>query len=136
MTFTYFYENYRNVLSSEILLNFLREKNFIVWAGDIKESEAFLGTTILIFIYFWILTGKSKMQMTVSNVLLATRYPFTALIAPQASRMVVVDRVEGIMTTETFIAQLSQQIHRMDPVLISSRADRYVLKLLIQEIVN
>ncbi|KAI9340207.1 thioredoxin-like protein [Obelidium mucronatum] len=91
------------VLSNELLLEYLREKRFVVWAGDVKESEAFV----------------------VSNTLLATRYPFLGMIAPQGgSRMVVVERFEGLIDPETLRAALQAQMNRVDGVLNNARADR------------
>ncbi|KAJ3075531.1 hypothetical protein HDU98_007777 [Podochytrium sp. JEL0797] len=85
------------------LLQFLREKRFVVWAGDVKESEAFV----------------------VSNTLLTTRFPFLALIAPQSSsRMVVVDRFEGPLTPAVLISSLTIQLDRVNTVLTNVRLDR------------
>lgn len=42
---TIFILSLRNVLCSDVFLNFLSEKNAIVWAGDISETEAFQGKT-------------------------------------------------------------------------------------------
>ncbi|KAI8849474.1 hypothetical protein BC829DRAFT_182361 [Chytridium lagenaria] len=92
----------RNTMTSERFINYIQEQNFLVWAGDIKESESFL----------------------VSNVLLATRYPFIALIAPQGSRMVVVDRVEGPSSPEELITALSHHVNRFDSNINAIRADR------------
>ncbi|KAJ3107155.1 FAS-associated factor 2 [Phlyctochytrium bullatum] len=92
----------RNTLTSERLIKFLVDGNYLVWAGDIKESESFL----------------------VSNVLLATRYPFIALIAPQGSRMVVVDRLEGPSSPEELIAAITHHSSRFDSNLQAIRADR------------
>ncbi|KAI9355076.1 ubiquitin-related domain-containing protein [Zopfochytrium polystomum] len=94
---------HRETLGSERLLTYLREKNFLVWAGDVRESESFL----------------------VSNVLLATRYPFTAIIAPQGSRMVVVDRIEGLVSPDALVGILTRQTARVDPVIQALRTDRY-----------
>ncbi|KAJ3214026.1 hypothetical protein HDU67_002170 [Dinochytrium kinnereticum] len=92
----------RNTLTSERLINFIHESNILLWAGDIKEAETFL----------------------VSNVLLATRYPFLALIAPQGSRMVVIDRLEGPSSPEELIAAVSHHVNRFDTNLHAIRADR------------
>ncbi|KAI8620363.1 hypothetical protein BC830DRAFT_1099718 [Chytriomyces sp. MP71] len=93
----------RDTLASPIVLNFLREKRFLVWGGNICESEAFV----------------------VSNTLLATRYPFLSLIAPQgSSRMVVVDRVEGLIAPDALVATLQRQLDRVEAALRSVREDR------------
>ncbi|ORY34465.1 UBX-domain-containing protein [Rhizoclosmatium globosum] len=90
-------------LASPALLTFLREKRFLVWAGDVRESEAFM----------------------VSNTLLTTRYPFLAVIAPQGgSKMVVVERFEGVIDAEVLVAALGVQLARVDGVLSNVRADR------------
>ncbi|KAJ3037530.1 FAS-associated factor 2 [Rhizophlyctis rosea] len=92
----------RNVLNSDDLLNYLREKEVTVWAGDIREPEAF----------------------KVSNVLSATRYPFLGIIAPQGSRMVVADRVEGPKSAAEITAAITRVMDRMDTQIASIRAER------------
>ncbi|KAJ3191565.1 hypothetical protein HK101_007603, partial [Irineochytrium annulatum] len=92
----------RTTLTSGELLTFLLERNCLVWAGDVKESESF----------------------QVSNVLLATRYPFAALIAPQGSRMVVVDRLEGPTPPDRLVRSLRSHMTRVDSNLQAIRADR------------
>jgi FAS-associated factor 2 len=60
----------------------------------------------------------------VSNVLLATRYPFVGIVAPQGSRMVVVDRLEGLMSADVLVSALDRQLQRMDHALEAIRAER------------
>ncbi|TPX77378.1 hypothetical protein CcCBS67573_g01367 [Chytriomyces confervae] len=93
----------RDTLASPSLHQFLREKRLVVWGGDIRESEGFV----------------------VSNTLLATRYPFMALIAPQGStRMVVVERFEGPVSDTALKTALQVSLTRVDAVLRAVRDDR------------
>ncbi|KAI9199354.1 thioredoxin-like protein [Polychytrium aggregatum] len=92
----------RQVLSSDVMTEFLTSRRFIFWAGDIRESEAF----------------------QVSNVLSATTYPFLALIALQGTQMVVVDRVEGLTTSDEIIRILERHLGRLDAQLAAARMER------------
>ncbi|KAI8807186.1 thioredoxin-like protein [Cladochytrium replicatum] len=91
----------RTVLTDAGLLGYLSEKNFVVWAGDIRESEAF----------------------QVSAVLSATKYPFLALIALQGSRTVVINRIEGLKTAEQIVHILSRDVDRLEPQLALIRME-------------
>ncbi|KAJ3033770.1 FAS-associated factor 2 [Rhizophlyctis rosea] len=92
----------RTVLNSNELIDYLRDKNIMVWAGDIREPEAF----------------------KVSNVLSATRYPFLGIIGPQGSRMVVIERVEGPRTASQIITTITRVTDRMDGQIAAIRAER------------
>ena len=60
----------------------------------------------------------------VSDVLLSTRFPFSAVIAPQDSKMVVVDRIEGLVSPDALIAILTRQTNRMDASIRAIRMER------------
>lgn len=100
----------RETLISDILLTFLREHNVLVWAGDIKDPEAYQAS----------LTYK------------ATTFPFVAVIVaqiPQGSagsspRLFVVDRFEGYSSPENLIARLTLSIDRNGPSLQRIRNER------------
>ncbi|KAJ1562101.1 FAS-associated factor 2, partial [Nowakowskiella sp. JEL0078] len=93
----------RQTLASEQFSAWIQERNIIIWAGDIRESEAF----------------------KVSSLLMTTSYPFLAFIAHQGSRPAsVIDRFEGNKTPEQLIAIISQHIDRLDPQLAAVRAER------------
>ena len=92
----------KETLCSDAFIEFMTDKNCLVWAGNIKEAEAF----------------------KVSAVLGATSYPFMALIALKGHKMVVVHRFEGILTTEAYIGKLRRLTDRLDAQLAGLRADR------------
>ncbi|KAL2913390.1 UBX domain-containing protein 10 [Polyrhizophydium stewartii] len=92
----------RETLASEAFINFVNERNVLVWGGNIKEAEAFKG----------------------DSVLGATAYPFMALITLQGSNMVVASRFEGLMSTERIITKLQRLFDRFDPQLAGARAER------------
>ncbi|KAJ3125168.1 hypothetical protein HK098_000542 [Nowakowskiella sp. JEL0407] len=93
----------KNTISSERLTTWLREKNIVVWAGDIRESEAYKVCTLL-------------------NV---TRFPFLALIASQGSRpAVVIERFEGVFTAEKLIEKIGQHMTRLDPQMFAIKSER------------
>ncbi len=92
----------RQVICSESLISLLKEKNFVVWAGNIQYSEAY----------------------QVSNVLAASSFPFCALITLQGSRMTIIDRFEGILTSDELLIKLQAHTSRLDGQLASIRRDR------------
>eukprot|EP00842_Homolaphlyctis_polyrhiza_P005127 jgi/Hompol1/5615/HPOL_002009-RA len=92
----------RDTLASDVFINFLSERNIVVWGGDVKETEAY----------------------KVSLVLSATAYPFMALIMPQGSNMVVACRFEGLAPTDQIIQKMRRVMDRFDPQLVAARADR------------
>lgn len=55
-------------------MDYFKQKNILFWCGDIADTEAF----------------------QISGILSASRYPFVALVAPQGTKMQVVDRFQGI----------------------------------------
>ncbi|CAG8718549.1 2793_t:CDS:2 [Cetraspora pellucida] len=95
---------------SQLLLSFLRENNVLVWAGNIKDPEAF----------------------QVSSTLQATTYPFVAVIVlatPHGNtgtgpRMTVVDRIEGSLSPEILIARFTILLSRYGPGLQRFRNER------------
>ncbi|TPX69269.1 hypothetical protein SpCBS45565_g02606 [Spizellomyces sp. 'palustris'] len=92
----------RQTLGSESLSPFLIQKNILVWAGDVRNSEEF----------------------QVSNILSATKYPFLAIIAPHQSSLKVVERIEGPCSPDEVIAAVTRVIEQVDPQLLSIRAER------------
>ncbi|CAI2180171.1 9093_t:CDS:2 [Funneliformis geosporum] len=94
----------RETLTSDILLTFLREHNVLVWAGDIKDPEAYQATT----------------------------FPFVAVIVaqiPQGSagsspKLLFVTHYEGYSTPENLIAILTMSIERYGQSLQRIRNER------------
>ncbi|KAG9062537.1 hypothetical protein KI688_005452 [Linnemannia hyalina] len=99
----------RETLADSELLNYLRTNDFLVWGGNVKETEGF----------------------QVATTLQTVRYPFIGVIAlsqptagSSATKMVLVDRLEGPSTAEQVIQRLSQQVTRQSAALDRLRADR------------
>ncbi|KAI9489078.1 hypothetical protein BDB00DRAFT_845121 [Zychaea mexicana] len=100
----------RETMTSEELVNYLREKNVLVWGGNVRESEAF----------------------QVSSTLQATTYPFMAIIALQQSsstssgslKMTVVDRIEGPASPSTVIRRFDTVMQRHGNTLNRMRMER------------
>uniref|UniRef100_A0A1D1XIS9 UBX domain-containing protein 10 n=1 Tax=Anthurium amnicola TaxID=1678845 RepID=A0A1D1XIS9_9ARAE len=100
----------RDTLTSESLITFLREKNILTWAGDVKDPEP------------------SQASITLQ----ATSYPFIAIIVAQiphgstgsGPKMVVVDRFEEFSSPEDIIARLTTSINRYGPDLQRIRNER------------
>ncbi|CAG8515813.1 9005_t:CDS:2 [Paraglomus occultum] len=95
-------------LTSPLLIDFFRENNFIVWGGNVRESEAY----------------------QVSHKLRATTYPFVATIVyqqiPGTGRMdmVLSDKLEGLSTAENLLVNLTNSLQRHTPLLARLRAER------------
>ncbi|CAG8695905.1 thioredoxin-like protein [Gigaspora rosea] len=100
----------RETLTSDLLISFLRENDFLVWAGNIKDPEAF----------------------QVNSILQATTYPFVAVIVlatphgntGMSPRMTVVDRIEGLLSPEILIARFTILINRYGSGLQRIRNER------------
>ncbi|KAI8641801.1 thioredoxin-like protein [Parasitella parasitica] len=105
----------RHTLTAERLVNFIRDKKIIVWAGNVREAEAH----------------------KVSNTLNASTYPFMALIALQgttAPRMAVIERIEGTCHPEELISQIDIAMDRHGAVinrLLNERQHREMERQLI-----
>ncbi|KAI7899724.1 uncharacterized protein BX663DRAFT_520214 [Cokeromyces recurvatus] len=102
-------ENFcRNILTSNTLIEFIKEKQILVWAGDVHESEAH----------------------KVSYTLQATTYPFMALIAlktppgSSAAKMSVIERLEGYQDVDELISQIEMAIERHGAVMNRLKHER------------
>ncbi|KAK9720934.1 UBX domain-containing protein 10 [Basidiobolus ranarum] len=85
----------QDTLASERLVNFLREQEVIVWGGDTRGSEGH----------------------QVSNTLQARELPFVGLIGLQstpggASKMTLIEKIQGQSTPEIIVQRLSIQFQR------------------------
>jgi FAS-associated factor 2 len=92
----------RTTLGSERVIQYLRENNFLVWAGSVREPEGY----------------------QVSNLLQASKFPFCALVAPQGSMMKVFDRIEGIQSADELIGRLQRKISVLQAQLEAVRRER------------
>ncbi|KAI9591464.1 thioredoxin-like protein [Syncephalis fuscata] len=105
----------RTVLTSTQLCDFVDRHQFICWAGDIEDQEAF----------------------QVSTTLEATAFPFLAIVAlhmpgamsgasvlSSSARMTVVDRLDGIMDVNIIINRLQRVVDRYEGQLEAARAER------------
>ncbi|CAG8582239.1 155_t:CDS:2 [Acaulospora colombiana] len=86
----------KETLTSDDLISFLRDNNILVWAGNVKDPEAF------------------------QVIVLQTPHGSSGL----SPKMTVVDRIEGLSSPETLIARLTIQINRYGPGLQRFRMDR------------
>ncbi|KAF9951786.1 hypothetical protein BGZ72_006763 [Mortierella alpina] len=99
----------RETLADSELLSYLRANDFLFWGGNVKETEGF----------------------QVATTLQTVRYPFIGVIAlsqptagSSATKMVLIDRIEGPSTAEQIIQRLTQQVARQSAALDRLRAER------------
>lgn len=105
----------RDTLLDDSVVKFFQEHNILVWGGNVIDSEAY----------------------QVSNVLSCTKYPFLALLCLKSNTqetpdgptqgtptMSVVSRVQGVISPEKLIDKFSSQIERLEPTLVTLRAER------------
>ncbi|KAF9111699.1 hypothetical protein BGX27_004577 [Mortierella sp. AM989] len=99
----------KETLADSSLLSYLRTNEFLVWGGNVKETEGF----------------------QVATTLQTVRYPFIGVIAlsqptsgSSSTKMVLVDRIEGPSTAEQIIQRLTQQVARQSTALERLRAER------------
>lgn len=109
-----------NTFVNETLLHdnfieFLQEHNILIWGGNVRESEAY----------------------QVSNVLGVNKYPFLALLSlktqttetpegttTSAPTLSVITKTQGLISQDKLIDKLSSQIERLEPTLVTIRAER------------
>lgn len=90
------------------MIEFIKEKNILVWGGNVRESESH----------------------KVSYALQATRYPFLALIALQTStgqsapKMTVIERMEGPCHREELVSQIEIAMERQGAVVNRLKNER------------
>jgi FAS-associated factor 2 len=89
-------------LVSEPFVNYINEKNILVWGGNVKESEAY----------------------KVSTMLGATKYPFMAFIALHENRMKVVHRFEGMIPATSLVDTMDRLIERLNRPYEVARQER------------
>ncbi|KAF8983625.1 hypothetical protein BGZ46_009887 [Entomortierella lignicola] len=99
----------KETLADSSLLTYLRTNEFLVWGGNVKETEGF----------------------QVATTLQTVRYPFIGVIAlsqptsgSSSTKMVLIDRIEGPSTPEQIIQRLTQQVTRQSAALERLRAER------------
>jgi FAS-associated factor 2 len=89
-------------LSSEAFVQYIHEKNIIIWGGNIKFSEPY----------------------KVSTMLGATRYPFMAAIALHENRMKVIHRFEGLESVSKVTEIMDRLMERLDRSYEQARQER------------
>ncbi|KAK9453836.1 hypothetical protein V1511DRAFT_44868 [Dipodascopsis uninucleata] len=98
----------RNILTNPDIVRYVREKDMIVWGGNVRESEAY----------------------QVANALSCTRYPFVAMIAytpPTSSHpasMSIHGRLQGYSSPESVLTNLQAIVDRHESVLQRVRSER------------
>jgi len=100
----------RNTLCTEVLASFIND-NFVAWASNIKFPQGF----------------------QVNNILSATSYPYMAILCCNpvgtmrdlsASNVGIVDRIEGMLSTDDLIARLYQALDGFGHLLNGARQER------------
>ncbi|KAI8078971.1 uncharacterized protein B0P05DRAFT_105368 [Gilbertella persicaria] len=99
--------HFADTLCSSRLIDFIRQKNILVWAGDVHASEAH----------------------KVSYTLQASTYPFMALIALQSNvgsspKMTVIERMEGPSHPEELVSQIEHAMDRHGAVVHRLKNER------------
>ncbi|KAI8970032.1 UBX domain-containing protein [Mycotypha africana] len=105
----------RQVLADTELLEFLRQHEVVVWAGNVRYAEAY----------------------QVSNILQATTYPFVGIIALQPPtsnstsssmncqrKMVLMDRIEGLTSASSIVRRMETVMQLVDASLQSLREEQ------------
>eukprot|EP00158_Paraphelidium_tribonemae_P003153 Partr_v1_DN25919_c0_g1_i1_m68677 putative Fas associated factor family member 2 len=90
-------------ICSPILTDFLRDRNVILWAGDVSDQEAF---------------------RLANDILLAPSFPFLCLICLKDGRMQAVHRIDDMLPVQELVDQLSAAVDSHGQTLIMERADR------------
>ncbi|KAG0013100.1 hypothetical protein BGZ80_011284 [Entomortierella chlamydospora] len=135
----------KETLADSSLLSYLRTNEFLVWGGNVKETEGFQGEIwslrygIVSSNYRYFIDAIDTIgtmafvyeHVVVATTLQTVRYPFIGLIAlsqptsgSSSTKMVLIDRIEGPSTAEQIIQRLTQQVARQSAALERLRAER------------
>eukprot|EP00163_Fabomonas_tropica_P034803 TRINITY_DN984_c0_g2_i1.p1 TRINITY_DN984_c0_g2~~TRINITY_DN984_c0_g2_i1.p1 ORF type:complete len:325 (-),score=70.57 TRINITY_DN984_c0_g2_i1:616-1590(-) len=90
----------QDILCSEQFRN-LAAEHYVVWAGNIKESEPF----------------------QLAGELGASTYPFLAVLDTSSTTVSVIDTFEGELQAERLYQQLQSIVENQGPALVAARAD-------------
>jgi FAS-associated factor 2 len=108
---------FREVLCSDLVVEFLNT-NFITWGSNVYSVQGFKFSTLV---------GAYNYPFFA----VCCHYPPTMAIPPQFKATVlgggvaVVDRIDGVISSEDLIARLTGIMETFNPVLIAARADQY-----------
>jgi len=92
----------RNIIASDTFIDYIKERNFIVWAGSVNEIEGY----------------------KVNNVFGATTYPFIGLVAHQRKRPMIAEKIEGLQSVEEIIQKIDQKYEQLYAQLQSELAEQ------------
>ncbi|KAI8900289.1 hypothetical protein BC833DRAFT_582547 [Globomyces pollinis-pini] len=92
----------RETFVNDVFVGYLRRHEFLVWGGNIKDSEPY----------------------KVSLLLGATCYPFMAVIGLHESKMKVIHRFEGLVSPDRFIEISDRIINQLNVFYATARAER------------
>lgn len=118
----------RETLTHPDVVKFLKEREIILWAGSVQDSEAYQGTTAPLP------TNAKNLTITdlVSTALQCTKFPFAALITltptttSSSQGMSVVSRSTGPTPPAALITKLTTAINAHSESLSRLRAQRAV----------
>jgi FAS-associated factor 2 len=91
-----------DTLCTETFTSFIANNDCLIWAGDIRKSEAF----------------------KVGTMVGAVKYPFMAFIAYHENRMKIVHRFLGLTSPEDCVQILSRLKEQLGPTYLAARVDR------------
>jgi len=100
--FLYLSVSVRKTLANQALQDYCVANEVLLWAGNVKDAEAF----------------------QVSEQLGATAFPFIAVIAQLSGKMSMVARVEGPIEPSILIERLSSTVESLGAAIQSSRLER------------
>jgi len=126
----------KETLADSELLSYLVVNEMIVWGGNVKETEGFQGKNRCFQLldlpnFFFDFFFDFFFLKIVATTLQTVKYPFLGVIAlsqptagSSATKMVLIDRIEGPSTAEQIIERLTQQVNRQSAALDRLRSDR------------
>lgn len=85
----------RSVLCSAAFANLLKRRQFVIWGGNVRNTEAF----------------------QVFQVLQGSTFPYLALIYPDGSQLKLADKFLGFKSAEEIVARLEHAMEKLDRVL-------------------
>eukprot|EP00898_Chlorokybus_atmophyticus_P007586 jgi/Chlat1/7829/Chrsp66S07281 len=90
----------RRVLSSQAVIDFLNSQ-FLVWAGDVRHSDAF----------------------QLANILRTATFPYVAVLMSRGGTAALVTSLEGPVSVDEFISTLTHAVNEHGAALTAARLD-------------
>lgn len=92
----------KNVLASDEFINYINEKNMLIWVGSVTDNEGY----------------------KVNNVFSVTTYPFIGLVVVQGNRPIIAEKIEGLQPVSDIIEKIQDKYEQYSVQIQAALAER------------